>query len=107
MDTIASMLKAYLDNDGELSGCLGKFHGNDFNLILSVITGESKSFVIFNNSGGNPFTVWTFEDMKKRGDGKYTIKDFKNFVEKKLSGYTYAYSINGEETILRTLKVSK
>ena len=100
--TIADHLRQYINNGDVLSGPGGKFTGEDFLHLEKILSGKLDNFVVFNNAGGKPFEVWSYDTMKKNSSKKNTLKGFINFCNTQ-KGYVYMQKINGKETILKKL----
>lgn len=96
--TIAQALKEYLDANHMIVRH-GSFSGEEFNKILSVLNGTADNFMIFNNGGGKVFTIWFFNEVKKK---ESKIEDFEKFIETQ-KGYVFMYKINGKETFIQKL----
>lgn len=92
MPTIAEKLKEFLDfPSNTLCGPGGEFLARDFNLYNQVLSGELDNFVIFDNAGGKPFTIW------------HSNKKAIEALVKSAKSYVCCYKINGKETILKDL----
>ncbi len=96
--TIAEHIKKYMDNDGVISNPGGQFTGEDFLWMSQVFLGTADNFVIFDNAGGKPFTIWLLDKISI-GTKK---KDYLKFIDDKMA-YVFMYKIDGVETVLRNL----
>jgi len=93
---IADTLRMYLEGDGEVSGPGGRLRGLECLAIAGVLSGTEDNFAIFNNCGGNRFTVWTLGMIGGTAEG------FAEFVMKQ-DGYMFMHKINGVEKIYKTI----
>lgn len=102
---INEIIKQFLLDDCALcSG--GRFTGQDFLNIQSILDETLDNFVIYDNGGGKPFSIRIYANHRilvgPEEIDNYTLKKFEAFAVSD-KPYTYMYKIDGKETIVKQL----
>ena len=92
---ISNMFDVFFANPkNEINGLGGRFRAEDFLKLRRIMNGNSGNFVIFDNAGGNRFTIWELDSPE----------DVQTFVDSpELGRLIYAYRIGNVDTIIRKL----